>query len=673
MTVFIPGPTVPKERVPCLLAIRVLACWAPARPLASVIRDDLFSSSWVAIRGIGEATSVYLCCHQVRLRPFTVTPPRPKTQDQRPKTQSSQRRRGRRIGFPDAEDAARLWLHFSSDDNLFFFFFFFFFSLPASWSFAPRASSRNLTLTSSSTPRDTRSLDSAAESPSPCDCDCTATRCVVTPASHPPTDSIRRTTTNTEPQSSSIPDNRLFFARNDFEAVLKGKYPAKAHAERVVQLIREKAPDATGVLYLEARMTKLLEDNDSPEHFRQRRYFYYLTGCNLADCYFTYDIKTSKSTLFIPPIDDDDVIWSGLPVSREEALERYDVDDVKFTTDVNPTLAHLGAENPKSTVFAIANQVSDSISFLNFGTTDLDVLKTSIEVSRAIKDEYEVALIRKANYISGLAHRRILEKAKAAKTENELEAAFIEVCVANGAKEMAYHPIFASGTSAATLHYVANDAPLQNKQLLLLDAGAEWNNYAADITRTFPLSGKFTKESREIYDIVYKMQQDCTAILKEGVNWDDVHVLAHKIAIDGLLRLGILKGDKDEILENRTSVAFFPHGLGHYLGMDTHDTGGNPNYSDKDKMFRYLRKRGTLPAGSVITVEPGVYFCKFIIDPYLEDPKHNKYIDASVLAKYWDVGGVRIEDNILITKTGSENLTTAPKEPSEVEALISGN
>lgn len=125
-------------------------------------------------------------------------------------------------------------------------------------------------------------------------------------------------------------------------------------------------------------------------------------------------------------------------------------------------------------------------------------------------------------------------------------------------------------------------------------------------TRTFPLSGKFSKESREIYDIVLKMQNDCIAVLKEGVLWDDVHLLAHKIAIDGLLSLGILKGDKDEILKARTSVAFLPHGLGHYLGMDTHDTGGNANYDDEDRLFRYLRVRGTLPSGSVITVEPGV-------------------------------------------------------------------
>ena len=124
-------------------------------------------------------------------------------------------------------------------------------------------------------------------------------------------------------------------------------------------------------------------------------------------------------------------------------------------------------------------------------------------------------------------------------------------------------------------------------------------------TRTFPINGKFSKESRAIYDIVLEMQHTCTNMLKEGVLWDDVHLEAHKIAIDGLLKLGVLQGSAEDILKSRTSVAFFPHGLGHYLGMDTHDTGGHPNYADKDAMFRYLRVRGKLPAGSIITVEPG--------------------------------------------------------------------
>lgn len=137
------------------------------------------------------------------------------------------------------------------------------------------------------------------------------------------------------------------------------------------------------------------------------------------------------------------------------------------------------------------------------------------------------------------------------------------------------------------------------------------------------------------------MQLESFKLIKADVNWDDVHLQAHRIAVEGLVDLGILKGDVDEILKARTSVAFFPHGLGHYLGMDTHDVGGDANYADPDPMFRYLRKRGPVAENSLVTVEPGVYFCSFIIEPYLKDPKHAQYIDKDVLDKYWDVGGVR--------------------------------
>ncbi|KAL2261346.1 hypothetical protein VTK26DRAFT_4365 [Humicola hyalothermophila] len=459
----------------------------------------------------------------------------------------------------------------------------------------------------------------------------------------------------------------------DYDTILQQKYPAKRHAQRVVDYIRSKIPNATGALYLESRMTKLLEDNDEPEPFRQRRFFYYLTGCPLADSYVVHDMESSKTTLFIPPINPESVIWSGLPVSTEEALQNWDVDEVKYTTEANKTLAHIASSQDKSTVFAIANQVSDHITFHGFHEKNFSILKEAIEVCRVVKDEYEQAMIAKANAISAKGHHAVMRKVKHSKNERELEAVFLAECISDGARNQAYHGIFAAGRAAATLHYVHNDKPLQGKLNLLLDAGCEWDCYASDITRTFPINGKFTKESRAIYDIVLKMQLEAIAALKEGVLWDDVHLLAHKVAIDGLLELGILKGDKEEILANRTSVAFFPHGLGHYLGMDTHDTGGNPNYDDKDPMFRYLRVRGTLPAGSVITVEPGIYFCNFIIEPYLKDPKHSKYIDSEVLDKYWDVGGVRIEDNLLITKGGAENLTCTIKDPEEMERIISSS
>ncbi|KAL2131736.1 hypothetical protein VTI74DRAFT_4667 [Chaetomium olivicolor] len=459
----------------------------------------------------------------------------------------------------------------------------------------------------------------------------------------------------------------------DYDTILQGKYPAKQHARRVVEYIRSKVPDATGVIYLESRATKLLEDNDEPEPFRQRRFFYYLTGCPLADSYMVHDMDAAKTTLFIPPVDPESVIWSGLPVSAEEAMQKYDVDEVKYTSDVNAELVHLAGQKPKSTVFAIPHQVSDTVTFLGFDDKNFSILKEAIEVCRVVKDEYELAMIAKANAISSDAHRAVMEKVRHAKNERELEAVFLSHCITAGARNQAYHGIFAAGRAAATLHYVHNNAPLTGKLNLLLDAGCEWDCYASDITRTFPISGKFTKESRAIYDIVLRMQLECIAALKADVLWDDIHLLAHKIAIDGLLKLGILKGDKDEILASRTSVAFFPHGLGHYLGMDTHDTGGNPNYADEDAMFRYLRVRGRLPAGSVVTVEPGIYFCNFIIEPYLKNPNHAKFIDAEVLERYWDVGGVRIEDNVVITAAGAENLTTAIKDPDHMEKIVASS
>ncbi|KAJ3481912.1 hypothetical protein NLG97_g7701 [Lecanicillium saksenae] len=458
-------------------------------------------------------------------------------------------------------------------------------------------------------------------------------------------------------------------AAPDYSKVLEGKYPGKAHAKRVVQILREKGAAADGFIYLEARHTKMQEDNDGPEHFRQRRYFYYLTGCNLADCFFVYDIQADKSTLFIPPIDPEDVIWSGLPTTIDDALKLYDADEVKPNTELAATLAQLAASN-KGTVYAINGQVSDSVSLDAFASKDLDTVKAAIELSRVVKDEYEVALIRQANYVSGLGHIAAMKRVKTAKTEQELEASFLERCYSYNAKEMSYHPIFASGRAAATLHYVDNTCSLEGKQNVLVDAGAEYHNYCADITRTFPVGGKFTKESQAIYDIVLKMKNETSARLKGGVNYDDLHVLAHTIAIEGLLELGILKGDKDEILAARTSAAFFPHGLGHHLGMDCHDTCGGQNRQDPDKLFPNLRLRGIVPTNSVVTIEPGVYFCEFIIKPYLKDPVHSKFIDEEVLNKYWDVGGVRIEDDILVTETGHENLTNLPTTAAEIEALV---
>ena len=346
---------------------------------------------------------------------------------------------------------------------------------------------------------------------------------------------------------------------------------------------------------------------------RQRRFFFYLSGCLLPDSYLTYDVKSDKLTLYIPPIDPDEVIWSGLPMSPAEAQKLYDVDCVLSTTEVNANLTSIAsAHGGKAVAYAIADQISEGTKFQNFAETNLSALKGAIELTRIIKDGYEIALLRKANDISAKAHVAAIQASKTATNECEIYGAFIATCITNGCREQSYHPIVACGENGATLHYQRNDDVLvdpgtkQRKKNVLIDAGGEYRTYCADITRVFPLSGKFAPETRQIYEIVLKMQTECIAKLRDGVLWEDVHALAHRIAIKGLLELGILRGSESELFDKRVSVAFFPHGLGHYLGMDTHDTGGNPNYDDKDTMFKYLRVRGQLPAGSVITVEPGV-------------------------------------------------------------------
>ena len=366
-----------------------------------------------------------------------------------------------------------------------------------------------------------------------------------------------------------------------------------------------------------------------------------------------YHIDSSTLTLFIPPLDPSSVIWSGLPLSRKDALEKYDIDDCRPSTELHD---YLGTKGPQQLSFEERKQATQPLTFAEKGHLpedqfdqsvylpwNLDALHGAIDECRVTKDAYEVAAIRKANEVTTAAHIEVMRKLKHGRNEQELEAAFLERSIALGCREQAYHGIFGSGHNAATLHYQANNQPLSGRLNILVDAGAEWGCYCSDVTRTMPLGGNFTRESEQIYKIVHRMQDECLGMLKSGVLWEDVHVKAHEVAIEGLLALGLLKGDKKAIFDARTSVAFFPHGLGHYLGMDTHDTGGHPNYEDKDTMFQYLRVRGRLPDSSVVTVEPGVYFCRFIVEPYLTDDKHSQFIDNTVLEKYWDVGGVRIE------------------------------
>ncbi|CAG8321850.1 unnamed protein product [Penicillium salamii] len=397
----------------------------------------------------------------------------------------------------------------------------------------------------------------------------------------------------------------------------------------------------------------------------------YLSGVNSPDHHLLYEIDRQLLTLFTPVADAEQILWGGSTLTSDEALAKYDADVVLSSADIRATLKTIGErfKGVQSTVYTIEGHVEAGFAFPEEMSVNSVSLKEAIDECRVVKGEYEIALISKANAITCAAHEAVMKSVRSSHTEGEIEAVFLGECTRKGARIQANPSIVASGRAAATMHPEANNQSLYvdgtRKEVLLIDAGAEWDCYGADVTRTLPLSGKFSKEASEIYQIVLKMQEKCISVLKEEVLWDDVHLLTHRVAIEGLLSLGILKGDGWDIFHTRTSAAFLPHGIGHFLGMDTHDTGGRPEQSEGDHLFRYLRVRRNLPAGCVVTIEPDN-------SSYLKDPVHAKYIDEMVLDKYWKVGGICIEDDLLVTVGGSVNLTRLPKDLSAVEKIVSG-
>ncbi|KAI9814208.1 MAG: hypothetical protein M1827_003374 [Pycnora praestabilis] len=460
------------------------------------------------------------------------------------------------------------------------------------------------------------------------------------------------------------------------------KYTAKQHALAVAAQFDV----SEGLIYLPGQPTVYLEDSDQPQPFRQRRYFYYLSGVDEPDCHLTYDIASSKLTLYIPPINPRTVVWLGRGPTIGESEERYDVDEVRLSTSMKEDLEDWIDRDRDGTVYILHPSQAPLVERLP--SFDVSSLQRAVDAARVRKSPHEVKLIRKANDISASAHRFVLRNLHKFDNEAQIEAAFLDKCVARDAKHQAYAPIAASGSNASILHYTKNDEPLKGRSLVCLDAGCEWDCYASDVTRTFPIQGSWqSKGSKAIYDLVQLMQTSCIERMKPGVHFLDLFFLAQKIAIDGLLKLGILHGGTpEEIYRAGTAFAFFPHGLGHHLGLEVHDvsdvplvantssTIGLPTLQAQQVDFTAsMLSSGSFRApctidsphleeGMVVTVEPGIYFSHYGLENfYLPSPIHAKYINRSVLDQYFHVGGVRIEDDILITADGYENLTTAPK------------
>lgn len=414
---------------------------------------------------------------------------------------------------------------------------------------------------------------------------------------------------------------------------------------------------------------ELYQYSDQTKPLRQNRYFYYLSGCEIPGSHVLYLTDSDSLTLFLPDIDEEDIMWSGLPVLKEEALEKYDVDDVQHAKNLIDVLGNL-KENDVSIYTMTFNKWS--IPFRDYLVENESVLKYALDESRLIKDSFEISLMRHASYITDKCHLAVMSATPIETNETHIHAEFMYHALRQGSKYQLYDPICCAGPNCSTLHYVKNDDDIgQEKKSILIDAGAEWKCYASDVTRCFPINGDWTKEHLEIYNIVLKMQQVTMSMIKPGALWDDIHLEAHRVLIREFLQLGIFENaDEDTLFDSNITARFFPHGLGHVLGMDTHDVGGNPNYEDPDPKLKYLRLRRKLQRGMVLTDEPGVYFSPFLLADVLNDPSKMKFINKEILDKYWYVGGVRIEDDLLITDDGFENFTKITSDPKEITEII---
>ncbi|KAI0906759.1 peptidase M24, structural domain-containing protein [Ustulina deusta] len=472
------------------------------------------------------------------------------------------------------------------------------------------------------------------------------------------------------------------------------KYPAKLHARKVAKALGSQA----GIIFLPGQWDVNWEDSDQGPPFRQRRYFYYLTGVGFPGCSVTYDIEADKLTLWIPYTPPATILWFGNTPSPEDCLARSDVHDVKF---VNALSEYLTTRLAKvKTLYVL--RPSQMPKFADFDKLkprlliDTTSLQPVMDGARVIKSEYEIDMIRKANAVSSGAHKEVARSMYGLSNECQIEAAFLRSCMAQNAHAQAYPIIAASGSNASTLHYDANNEPLTGRQLVVLDAGAEWDCYASDVTRTLPIGSTFSPEAKAIYDLVHQMQEECIQRIRPGVVFRDLHLHATLVAVKGLLRLGILhNGTADEIFKNGTGSAFFPHGLGHHVGLDVHDvlskdllrpagesmwgkrrpigpnslramikqtTASNGNVDADGAAALGGRQYHILQPNMVVTIEPGLYFCRPYIEAYfLQSDQHRNYVNQAALERYWGVGGVRIEDCILVTEGGCENLTTAPK------------
>jgi Xaa-Pro aminopeptidase len=374
--------------------------------------------------------------------------------------------------------------------------------------------------------------------------------------------------------------------------------------------------------------------------------------------------KQGEFVLFCRPRDEKRELWDGPRAGVEGARSAYGADQAHSVDEIDAVLPAL-LEGCRRVYYPLGLDAELDRRLMGWigqvrakaragvrAPTEIVALSALLHEQRLIKDASEIKTMRKAARISSAAHRCVMRLCKPGLSEYELEAAFVHACAQQGGRHQAYSPIVGGGANACVLHYVSNSDRLRDGDLVLIDAGCEYQGYASDITRTFPVNGRFSPAQRQLYELVLEAQLAAIAKAVPGNRWNDPHDAAVRTLTKGLARLGILPGGKAAVarhIKEEKYKPFYMHRTGHWLGMDVHDVG---EYKTDDQ-WRLLEP------GMVLTVEPGLYIPASVADS-----------DHAVPEPYHHIG-IRIEDDVLITERGNEILSAdAPKSVADIEALV---
>mmetsp|Transcript_19431 Transcript_19431/g.74606 ORF Transcript_19431/g.74606 Transcript_19431/m.74606 type:complete len:512 (+) Transcript_19431:25-1560(+) len=467
--------------------------------------------------------------------------------------------------------------------------------------------------------------------------------------------------------------------------------PMRMHRENREKLLsRFKDVPENSVILLQGGKQKTRHATDHEPIFRQESYFQYLFGVMEPDCYGAIHVGSKKSILFIPRLPPAYAVWMGEIKPAKFFKDHYEVDEVRYVDELE---AYLEEGDPEK-LFLLQGKNTDS-GLVNKpaalpnadkykeeakkDTIDLQKLHRELSECRVIKSPLEQEVMRYVCRISSEAHVAVMQACKPGMYEYQMESLFRHHSYSKGGcRNLGYTCICGAGINSATLHYghagAPNDRLVKETDMCLLDMGAEYHCYGADITCSYPADGKFSAEQRDVYEAVLAGQQAVIAALKPGVNYVDMHKLAEREMLTVLRDRGYLRGDVEEMMEARVGALFQPHGLGHFLGIDTHDVGGYPEGAERSTQpgLKSLRMVRDMEPGMVLTVEPGIYFIRALLEPALQDPAVNKFLVSNKIEAMLDFGGVRLEDDILITEDGCENLTVCPRTVEEVEAVMAG-